>query len=94
MPYPDEAFRRRGAPFTFDAGAFVSLIRQLRKSSVTRIDEPSLAIRAPSFDHATKDPITEDIYIPSSERIIIIEGNYLFLNQSPWSEIPQMMDET
>ncbi|KAL3418308.1 nicotinamide riboside kinase [Phlyctema vagabunda] len=87
-------FQRRGAPFTFDAESFLLLIRKLRDESITEHDEPERAIWAPSFDHAKKDPVEQDIRIPSSQQIIIIEGNYLLLDENPWNQIQDLVDET
>jgi pantothenate kinase len=88
------AFKRRGAPFTFDAEAFVELVKALRETPVTEVDDHTKSFHAPSFDHAIKDPIENDIYIPSSQRIVILEGNYLLLSESPWDQIQHLVDES
>ncbi|KAL5347882.1 hypothetical protein ACLOAV_007293 [Pseudogymnoascus australis] len=88
------AFRRRGAPFTFDAEAFVELVKDLRETPVTEVANAAQSFHAPSFDHAIKDPIENDIYIPSSQRIVILEGNYLLLNEHPWDQIQHLVDES
>ncbi|BFZ61756.1 hypothetical protein YB2330_002831 [Saitoella coloradoensis] len=87
MPDPIEAHARRGAPFTFDPHKLKKLVERLR--------EPigSTAITAPSFDHAVKDPLEDDIHVLSTQRIIILEGNYLHLKDEPWCGIAAMMDE-
>ena len=87
------AFRRRGAPFTFDADAFLKLVVALRNTPVTRHEEPGLSIRAPSFDHALKDPVADGIEIPSTTKVVIIEGNYTLLDEAPWNKIAQLVDE-
>ncbi|OBT66776.1 hypothetical protein VE03_04007 [Pseudogymnoascus sp. 23342-1-I1] len=91
---PECALRRRGAPFTFDAEAFIELVKALRENPVTEMDNPAQSFHAPSFDHAIKDPIESDIYIPSSQRIVILEGNYLLLNEHPWDQIQHLVDES
>jgi pantothenate kinase len=48
---------------------------------------------APSFDHALKDPIYNDIPISPTTRIVIFEGLYLSLNIKPWSQAAALMDE-
>ena len=93
MPDPNEAFKRRGAAFTFDAEAFVKLVRRLRMEPVTKRDDPSRLITAPSFDHAVKDPVEDDIHLSSAEDLIVLEGNYLLLNQAPWNQIAGLVDE-
>ena len=89
MPDPSHAFARRGAAFTFDAPKFLSLVRALREP-LTPTAKP---IYAPSFDHAVKDPVDDDIAIPPTTRVIFFEGNYLSLNKEPWDEIAGLMDE-
>lgn len=93
FPDPIEAFRRRGAPFTFDAAAFVEAVRSMRALRVTRYNDPTLAIWLPSFDHAVQDPVTEDVCIPSTVRVVIVEGNYTLFNQSPWNEIAELAND-
>ncbi|KAK9458675.1 P-loop containing nucleoside triphosphate hydrolase protein [Lipomyces oligophaga] len=89
MPNSVEAFARRGAPFTFDPNGLLALIRRLREP----ISVDSRPIYAPSFDHAVKDPVQNDIKILPSDRILIIEGNYLHLTDKPWDSIACLMDE-
>ncbi|EPE25148.1 P-loop containing nucleoside triphosphate hydrolase [Glarea lozoyensis ATCC 20868] len=87
-------FQRHGAPFTFNSPAFIQPIQKLRQTPVTEEDQSTNGIWAPSFDHAAKDPVNNDIYIPFSQRIILLEGNYLLLNEKPWNEIRDVVDET
>ncbi|XWW95915.1 hypothetical protein V2A60_003884 [Cordyceps javanica] len=89
---PDEALRRRGAPFTFNADGFVELVLRLRAMPVT-MDESETTITAPSFDHAIKDPVPDAIAISSRTKVVIIEGNYTLLDREPWSKISQAVDD-
>ena len=84
---PDEAFRRRGAPFTFDAESFVKMVHLLSSTPVAQHDDPSRDFWMPSFDHAKQDPIPLDIRVPATTRVVILEGNYVLLDQHPWSQI-------
>ncbi|KAG9228414.1 phosphoribulokinase/uridine kinase [Amylocarpus encephaloides] len=95
MPDPKLAHDRRGAAFTFDGEAFLKLVQQIRLPLINSdpSSPPVPVLYAPSFDHALKDPIYNDIPIPPTARIILFEGNYLSLNKSPWSDIAQLMDE-
>ncbi len=94
MPNDPDPFQRRGAPFTFDAESFVRLVQRLSYTPVTEIDEPEKAIWAPSFDHRIKDPVERDIRISSSQKIILLEGNYLLLDEYPWRSIRDLVNET
>jgi pantothenate kinase len=89
MPNAEEAIARRGAPFTFDPNGLLRLVESLR----IPLDSESKSIFAPSFDHAVKDPVENDIEILPTDRIVIIEGNYLHLQDEPWNLIAGRMDE-
>ncbi|KAJ6002771.1 Phosphoribulokinase/uridine kinase [Penicillium sp. IBT 35674x] len=89
MSDPDHAFARRGAAFTFDGEKFLELVQALREP----LTLSSTALYAPSFDHAIKDPVDDDIAIPASCRVIFFEGNYLSLNKGPWDLAAGLMDE-
>lgn len=82
----EEAFKRRGAPFTFNPKAFVKLISQLSDHSIT--------LKAPSFDHKLKDPKEDDIIIDNTVDIIIIEGNYVSLKDNEWNKIRNFIDDS
>jgi pantothenate kinase len=71
MPDPIEAHARRGAPFTFDPASLKKLVEAL-KAPITA-DAPA-AIYAPSFDHAKKDPVENDIAILNTQRVLVFEG--------------------
>ncbi|KAH6686944.1 phosphoribulokinase/uridine kinase [Plectosphaerella plurivora] len=90
---PGMAFRRRGAPFTFDAAGFVDLVRRLKETPVTECDEPEIVLRAPSFDHALKDPVEDAISVSSQTKLVIVEGNYTLLDEEPWSGISELVDD-
>lgn len=89
MPDPAHAHARRGAAFTFDGTAFLSLVQQIRQP----LTPTSTTLYAPSFDHAAKDPKENDIPIEPTTRILVFEGNYLSLGKEPWSTVAGLMDE-
>ncbi|KAH9904299.1 phosphoribulokinase/uridine kinase [Xylariomycetidae sp. FL2044] len=90
---PVTAFRRRGAPFTFDTEGLLSLVLALKATPVTTTAEPELTILAPSFDHAAKDPVSDGISIVSRTKVVIIEGNYTLYNEPPWNEIAGLVHD-
>lgn len=89
MPDPVFAAARRGAAFTFDGEKFLRLVQALRQP----LTPESHNLYAPSFDHAVKDPVENDIVIPPTSRAIFFEGNYLSLDKEPWNEAAKLMDE-
>ncbi|KAI5960759.1 uncharacterized protein KGF55_004329 [Candida pseudojiufengensis] len=86
LPNPEEAVRRRGAPFTFNVQAFVNLVSKLKDKSEVR--------KVPSFDHKLKDPVEENIIIDTDVSIIILEGNYVSLKDEHWDDISSYVDDT
>lgn len=89
MPDPAHAHARRGAPFTFNAGRFESLVRQLRAP----LSPDAPPVLAPTFDHAVKDPVEGDLAVPASARVVIIEGLYLCLDEDVWRDARALFDE-
>ncbi len=86
MPDAEEAHRRRGAPFTFDAERFVRELSAARATGSGRF---------PSFDHAAGDPIENDIQLLADlHQIVIVEGNYLLLDDDPWRRLRALFDES
>ncbi|MFZ1470824.1 MAG: nucleoside triphosphate hydrolase [Paracoccaceae bacterium] len=76
---------RKGAPETFDAAGFGHLITRLRH-------EDEVAI--PLFDRTLEISRAGAAIIAPTDRILIIEGNYLLLNADPWRQIAQGYDLT
>lgn len=81
----EEAFARRGAPFTFDSAGFLQKIKTLHASKT---------IYAPSFDHRLKDPVENGVVIPQDTQVVLVEGNYVSLNEPVWKEIKDHVDES
>lgn len=86
MPDPTEAHRRRGAPFTFNAERFVRDLTLARDTGVGTF---------PTFQHGVGDPVEYGIELNRSKhRLVIIEGNYLLLDEEPWCHLVLLFDET
>ncbi|KAJ2003930.1 hypothetical protein GGI04_002673 [Coemansia thaxteri] len=85
LPDPIEALRRRGAPWTFDAEAFVAAVRQLRHGAHTAL---------PGFDHAAGDPVAGAVAVGPAQRIVLVEGLYAHVAELPWALVgTQLADE-
>jgi pantothenate kinase len=86
MPDPENAHARRGAAFTFDAERYLEFVKGLRGNA-------SEDLWAPTFDHAVKDPKEGDLLIAPVARIVIVEGNYVALDQPVWRDAASIYDE-
>lgn len=81
MPDPKEAHARRGAPWTFDAAKFVEAVRRVRQAGEQEV------VLVPSFDHGVGDPVEDDIAIPPEAAVVLVEGNYVLLDDEPWRQL-------
>ncbi|KAH6720191.1 P-loop containing nucleoside triphosphate hydrolase protein [Leptodontidium sp. MPI-SDFR-AT-0119] len=93
MPNSSEAYARRGASWTFDAGGIANLVQTLSISRFRSLEKLE-TILAPSFDHAVKDPVEGGIVIGPEIQFVLLEGNYLLLDEEPWRGIRELVDET
>ncbi|HEX3789920.1 MAG TPA: nucleoside/nucleotide kinase family protein [Pseudonocardiaceae bacterium] len=78
--------QRKGAPATFDAGGFHALLRRLR------INNEEI-VYAPEFFRELEEPVAGALPIPRDTELIIVEGNYLLLDDGPWQGTAQLFDE-
>jgi pantothenate kinase len=77
---------RKGAADTFDAAGYAALLRRLR-------DPAELLVYAPEFRRAIEEPIACAIPIPRDVLLVVTEGNYLLVDEGPWSAIRPLLDE-
>jgi pantothenate kinase len=78
---------RKGAHDTFDGYGYVALLRRLRSP------RPGETVYAPAFHREIEEPVAGEIPIASDVRLVITEGNYLLLDEGPWSEVHGLLDE-
>ncbi len=76
---------RKGAPDTFDAAGFFHLLRRLRT-------EDEVAI--PLFDRDLEISRAGADIVGPQDRLLIVEGNYLLLNETPWDQAAPLFDLT
>jgi pantothenate kinase len=74
---------RKGAPDTFDVQGFLHLLRRLRS-------EGEVAI--PLFDRSLEISRAGADIIGPEDRILVVEGNYLLLEEAPWPEARDLFD--
>ncbi|WP_207477021.1 nucleoside/nucleotide kinase family protein [Arenibaculum pallidiluteum] len=77
---------RKGAIDTFDAAGYVALLRRLRDSS-------EAVVYAPEFVRELEEPIAGAIAVPSTVPLVITEGNYLLIEEEPWTAVRGLLDE-
>lgn len=75
----------KGAPHTFDVWGFIALLERLAR----RPPEPT--VWAPRYERAIRNPIGSAIPVEADDEIVIVEGNYLLLEDEPWNRIAGLL---
>jgi pantothenate kinase len=78
---------RKGAPDTFDVDGLINLLDRLR----ARIDG---VVYAPVFRRDLEESINAAVPIGADVDVVIVEGNYLLLEDRPWWGIAERLDVT
>ena len=78
---------RKGAPDTFDAHGYVALLRRLLAQGDEEI------VYAPEFRREIEEPIANAIPVLARTQLVITEGNYLLLDEGPWVQVRDILDE-
>lgn len=78
--------KRKGAPETFDVDGFEVLLRRIRAA------EADIAI--PIFDRSIELSRAAAAIVPADMRYVIVEGNYLLLDEAPWTRLTPLFDFT
>ncbi|WP_043671755.1 nucleoside/nucleotide kinase family protein [Clavibacter michiganensis] len=77
---------RKGAIDTFDGWGVLALVRRIRA-------ETKHTVYAPSFDRAVDEGVAGAIAIEASARLVVVEGNYLLVDEDPWAQLRAELDE-
>ena len=80
--------QRKGAPDTFDAFGFIALLKRVRTQNSDEI------VYAPSYERTLEESVAGAIAVQPSTPLIVVEGNYLLLSDSPWNQVQALLDET
>jgi pantothenate kinase len=80
-------FELKGVPDSFDAEAFAELLSRVRAGK-------GKTVLCPCFDRAIEEPTPDAIAVKPEHKMVVVEGNYLLLDRSPWDRVRQNLDET
>ena len=80
----EELTAHKGAPHTFEAEAFVKLLKTLKSAKTP--------ISVPGYSRRLEDVVPNAFTIAGNVPILVIEGNYLLLDAPPWDEIESILD--
>ena len=77
---------RKGAPATFDTAGFTHLMNRLTNF------ENEVVI--PEFDRNKDLSIAGSSIISTKDKVLIVEGNYLLIEEEPWTKLKKTWDQT
>ncbi len=75
---------RKGAPDTFDAAGYVSLLRRLSQNT-------EAVVYAPWFDRSIEEPIACAVPIEREVPLVVTEGNYLLVDDGDWAQVRPLL---
>lgn len=75
----------KGAPQTFDAAGFVATVARLKQGA---------EVIHPVFDRSRDIAIAGAGRIPPDHPVVVVEGNYLLLDQPVWRDLAPLWDLT
>ena len=75
---------RKGAPDTFDAAGYVSLLRRLSQNT-------EAVVYAPWFDRSVEEPIACAVPIEREVPLVVTEGNYLLVDDGDWAQVRPLL---
>lgn len=78
---------RKGAPHTFDVDGYARWLATLRS-------EPDKTIAIPEFDRTLELSRNAATIVTPDQKIVVTEGNYLLLDEAPWSDLQPLFDLT
>jgi pantothenate kinase len=76
----------KGAPDTFDAAGYASLLARVRGGG------PDV-VWAPAFERVLEQPLAGSIAVRPDVRLVLTEGNYLLDAERPWPSVHAQLDE-
>lgn len=77
---------RKGSIETFDGWGFFALLQRIRQ-------ERGHTIYAPSFHRTVDEGVAGDIAVEDHHSVVVIEGNYLLVQEEPWRSIGSLVTE-
>lgn len=74
----------KGAPHTFEGEAFADFLRGLKVATGP--------VHGPGYSRAIEDVVEDQFTVAPEARVLVTEGNYLLLANSPWWHVRPLLD--
>lgn len=76
--------RVKGAPETFDV--------ERLKIDLAHCAEAGVTVPLPAYSREKHDPVPDAIHVGATARVVLIEGNYLLLDEGAWADVLDLLD--
>ena len=77
---------RKGAIDTFDGAGYAALLTRLREGGPD-------TVWAPTYDRSIEESVAGAVAVPEGTDVVVTEGNYLLVDDGPWSAVRGLLDE-
>jgi pantothenate kinase len=74
----------KGAPHTFEAGAFVAFLQGLKAATGP--------VSGPGYSRKIEDTVEDAFTVPAETQVLVVEGNYLLLDTGDWAQVRPLLD--
>jgi putative kinase len=73
----------KGVPESFNVVAFLDILSNIRQAE---------ELHYPCYDRTIHEPVENRGILTSDNKLVLLEGNYLLLDEHPWCQISAMLD--
>jgi pantothenate kinase len=74
----------KGMPHTFEGEAFANFLEGLKAATGP--------VKGPGYSRAIEDVVEDQFTVPAAAKLLIAEGNYLLVANSPWWQVRPLLD--
>lgn len=74
----------KGAPHTFEAADFVAFLSTLKTATGP--------VNGPGYSRKIEDTVDDAFTVPPGVKVLVVEGNYLLLDDGAWAGVRPLLD--
>ncbi|KQN76828.1 hypothetical protein [Devosia sp. Leaf64] len=74
----------KGAPHTFEASDFAQFLSRLKVATE--------AMSGPGYSRKIEDTVDDAFTVPPEVKVLVVEGNYLLLDDGDWAAVRPLLD--
>ena len=78
--------QEKGSPRTFDVWGLIEILRRVREPGRTA------PVFTPDYRRDLHEPVAATGRVDLGTRVVVVEGNYLLLDESPWDRVRPLLD--